>query len=183
MICALVPGGIALVEKSPYLLRQSGATSDESYLLGLLSSRVFDWFTRKHVELKMSYGLLNSFPVPRIHSSTGFLIDGDGQPLDKIDVRRARDRVVLIAGRLAAVDKRYADWAAEVGVQVASVTDAAKDDLICELDALVALLYGLSRVQVEKLFTTFHRGWNHQAHLDKVLAHYTPWAGRIGAAE
>jgi hypothetical protein len=183
MICALVPGGIALVEKSPYLLRQSGATSDEAYLLGLLSSRVFDWFTRKHVELKMSYGLLNSFPVPRIHSSTGFLIDGDGQPLDKIDVRRARDRVVLIAGRLAAVDKRYADWAAEVGVQVASVTDAAKDDLICELDALVALLYGLSRVQVEKLFTTFHRGWNHQAHLDKVLAHYTPWAGRIGAAE
>ena len=56
--------------------------------------------------------------------------------------RAAGGKVVVVAGRLAAVDDRYSDWAAEVGVPVGSVkTRAEKDDLIAELDALVSLLY------------------------------------------
>ena len=81
---------------------------------------------------------------------------------------RCRLRVVEIAGRLAAVDPRYADWAAEVGVPVGSVTDqATKDDLIAELDAVVALLYGLDKADVEHIFATFHRGWDYRTRLDR----------------
>jgi len=87
-----------------------------------------------------------------------------------------RQRVTEIAGRLAAIDSRYAEWAAEVGVPVGSVTtQEAKDELIAELDAVVALLYGLSRVDVGHIFATFHRGWDYQARLAAVLGHFDRW--------
>jgi hypothetical protein len=182
MICALVPGGVGLVHKAPYLLRQQGRPTDEAFLLGVISSHVFDWITRRYVEIAMTFELLNAFPVPRVDALTGFRLGPDGVPLDELDLREVHGRVVKIAGSLAAVDNRYASWAAEVGVKVGSVSATEKDDLTSELDALVALIYGLSRVQTEKLFATFHRGWNHQAPLGKVLAHYTRWAERIGVA-
>ena len=113
MICALMPGGVVLVEKAPYLVQRAGGKQDEAYLLGVLSSIPFDWYTRRFVELKMSYGLLNTFPVPR--------------PTEEDPLRK---RVIEIAGRLAAVDQRYAEWAVEVDVPVGSVTtQAAEDDL------------------------------------------------------
>jgi hypothetical protein len=164
MICALLPGAVALVEKAPYLVQRAGGRGDEAYLLGVLSSIPFDWYTRRFVELKMSYGLLNTFPVPR---------PAKEDPL--------RQQVTEIAGRLAAIDHRYAEWASEVGVPVGSVTtQAAKDDLIAELDATVAHLYGLDRTELEHIFATFHRGWDYQARLTAVLKHFDRWAAQAG---
>jgi hypothetical protein len=160
MICALLPGGAVLVEKAPYLLHRRGKRADESYLLGILSSLPFDWYTRRYVELKMSYGFLNAFPVPRP---------------DQNDPRR--QRIIQVAGRLAAVDGRYETWAAEVGVPVGSVTgEGAKNDLIAELDALAAHLYGLGRPDLEHIFETFRRGWDYRHRLAAVLDHYDRWA-------
>jgi hypothetical protein len=51
-------------------------------------------------------------------------------------------------------------------------TDAEKDALIDELDALVAHLYGLSRSQLEHVFKTFHRNWDYSSRLEQVLAFY-----------
>jgi hypothetical protein len=160
VIAVLVPPTSGLVEKSPYLFGAAATSFDEAILLGLISSIPFDWFARRFVELKLSYGLLNAFPIPR-------------PPLGNPFRRRAID----IAGRLAAVDDRYADWAAEVGVPVGSVTDeATKQDLIAELDAVVSHLYGLDRDDVIHIFETFHRGWNYQPRLTAVLAHFDRWA-------
>jgi hypothetical protein len=87
-----------------------------------------------------------------------------------------RERVVEVAGRLAAVDDRYADWASAVGVPVGSVTtQAEKDNLIAELDALAALLYGLDEDQLIHVFATFHRGWDYAPRLEAVREHYTRW--------
>ncbi len=182
MICSLVPPDIALVHKAPYLLRLAGTCSDEAYLLGILSSIPFDWLARRFVEISMTFELLNSFPVPRVDPETGRVVDGKGVVVASgRDLRRVRDRVVEVSGRLGAIDKRYAIWAKEVGVRVASVkTDAEKADLIAELDALVSLLYGLSRDQVGQVFASFHRGWDYQARLDAVLAHYDVWAETVG---
>ena len=90
---------------------------------------------------------------------------------DANDPRRLK--VIEIAGKLAAVDARYAIWAKEVGVKVGSVKTATdKETLIAELDALVSHLYGLSRTQVEHIFKTFHRGWDYSSRLEQVLAFY-----------
>ena len=160
VIAALIPGNSCLVEIAPYLFRRRGDAKHEAYLLGVLASIPLDWYARRYVEMHLKYNLLNTFPIPRP---------------EKNDNRMKR--VVEIGGRLAAVDSRYANWAAEVGIPVGSVADeAVKDDLIAELDALVAHLYGLGRSDVEHIFATFHRGWNYAIRLAAVLAHYDRWA-------
>jgi hypothetical protein len=181
MICALAPPGVALVEKAPYLLRLSGSESDEAYVLGVMSSIPFDWFSRRVVELKMSFELLNTFPVPWLDSVTGRRLTNSTESDDlPPDLRPVRARVVEVAGCLAAVDDRYEIWATAVGVPVGSVKSAAeKDDLIAELDALVSLLYGLARGQVEQVFATFHRGWDYKPRLAAVLTHYDAWTKRV----
>lgn len=162
-IPCLLPPGTAAVHQSPILVRRQGDEKAEAFLLGVMSSIPFDWGARRWVELHLTFELLNALPVPVYEPDSA-----------------AAKRVVEIAGRLAAVDDRYADWAANVGVPTGSVkTQTAKDDLIGELDALASLLYGLTEDQVEHVFATFHRGWNYEARLATVLDHYRSWKAKI----
>jgi hypothetical protein len=163
MLACLIPPGSAAVHKAPLLVRQAGGARAEACLLGVIASIPFDWIARRWVELTMSFELLNSFPVPRPDL---------GGPVGA--------RIVELAGRLAAVDDRYEDWAAEVGVPICSaMTPAEKDGQLAELDALVSLLYGLGEDQVGHVFATFHRGWNYEPRLDAAMKHYRDWKGRV----
>ncbi|MDE0676157.1 MAG: hypothetical protein OXH42_02315 [Acidimicrobiaceae bacterium] len=158
LIAALVPGQNVLVHKAPYLLQLEGTRADEAFVLGVLSSMPFDWQARRNVELVMSFALLNELSIPD---------PGRGHPV--------RDRVVEVAGRLAAVDERFAEWAAEVGVPVGSANDeATKQALICELDACVAHLYGLDEDDLEVIYTTFDekRPDRYRDRLAAVLDHF-----------
>ena len=144
------------VNQAPYLLFVEGTARDEAYLLGVLSSMILDWYARRVIEMSLNFYLLNNFPIP--------------EHFDDDPVAR---RVVQIAGRLAAVDDRYAEWAAEVGVQVGTVTDdETRQDLICELDACVAHLYGLDEDDLAVIYKTFHTGDNYSAHHARVLEHF-----------
>jgi hypothetical protein len=84
--------------------------------------------------------------------------------------------VVALAGRLAAPDERFADWAAAVGVARGPLDAAEKQDMIHELDAVVARLYGLTAAQLAHIFETFHEGWDHGPRLDAVLKHFARWS-------
>ena len=156
IITSLVPPCTALTEGAPYLLFPKGTQKDEAYLLGVLSSIPLDWIARRTVEVNVTYHIINGLPIPLVSSS---------------DTRKSR--VVEIAGRLAACDDRYIEWAKSVDVKVGSVkTETEKEVLIAELDALVAHLYGLSRPQIEHVFKTFHRNWDYSSRLEQVLAFY-----------
>lgn len=158
-VAALIPGHAVATNKAPYLWKKAGTAADEAYVLGVLSSIPLDWYVRRYVEIGMSVEFFRSLPIP------------DPPPNDLL-----RARVVELSGRLAAVDARYAGWAETVGVPVGSITtDAAKRDAIAELDALVALLYGLDRSDLEHVFATFHRGWDYQPRLEAALGHYDTW--------
>ena len=50
-----------------------------------------------------------------------------------------------------------------------------KLDMIHELDAVVARLYGLTEAQLALIFETFHEGWEYQERLDGVLRHFRRW--------
>lgn len=155
-IASLVPPRVFLTNKAPYLFRVDGDEKDEAFLLGVLSSIPLDWYAKRYVEIGLNLHIFYGLPVPRIASE---------------DARKIR--VSEISGRLAAVDNRYAKWAKKVGVPVGSVKTAAeREDLEAELDALVAHLYGLTREHVEHIFKTFHRGWDYQPRLTRVLAHF-----------
>ena len=162
LIATLVPGHLVVVHKAPYLLLTAGTSADEAYVLGVLCSMPLDWQARRTVELNMTFEQLGQLTIPD---------PGEGHPV--------RDRVVEIAGRLAAVDERFAGWAAAVGVPVGSVGDeATKHDLICELDACVALLYGLDEGDLAVVYETFHEGIDYSERHAKVLAHFRRWAPR-----
>lgn len=139
VVAALVPGNTVITNQAPYLLWPKGTAVDVAFLLGVLSSMVLDWFSRCVVELHVNFHIFNSFPIND---------PGSGDAI--------RDRVVEIAGTLAAVDERFAEWAAEVGVPVGSANDeATKQDLIHELDACVAHLYDLDEEDLEVIYATF----------------------------
>lgn len=161
VIAALVPGNMVITNQAPYLLWPRGERRDEAFLLGVLSSMVLDWYARCVVELHVNFHILNNFPIPDA--------DVDDDPVAR--------RVVEISGRLAAVDEQYAEWAAEVGVPVGSVTDeVTKQDLICELDACVARLYGLDEDDLAVVYETFHQGADYFERHRAVLAHFRRWA-------
>lgn len=155
LICCLIPGEVLVNHTAPYLLRIQGDETDEAFLLGVMSSRVFDWVVRRIVEAHVTFDLLNAFPVPSCGSSD-----------------RRRQRAVEIAGSLAAVDDRYKAWAKQVGVPVGSVKEAERDGLLAELDANVASLYGLDRADLETILETFHDKWDYRPNLKAVLGHF-----------
>ncbi len=138
VITALVPPHVFAVNTAPSLVWPSGNESDVAYLLGVLGSVSFDWLARRRVEIHLNYYILNSLPVPRPARS---------------DPRWRR--VVELAGRLAAIDERYAAFANEVGVDVGPLASGTKAAFIAELDAVVAHLFGLERDELEAMFEDF----------------------------
>lgn len=82
------------------------------------------------------------------------------------------ERACELAGRLAACDDRFADWAAKVEVEHGPLAPDIKQDMIDELDAVVARLYGLDEDQLTHLFETFHEGWDYEPRLAAVMEHF-----------
>ena len=71
------------------------------------------------------------------------------------------------------MDERFAEWAAEVGVPVGSANDEAVQlDLICELDACVAHLYGLDEDDLAGVYDTFSETVDYSERHAAVLTHF-----------
>jgi hypothetical protein len=155
VIACLVPGEVVLTNKAPYLLWPRGDERDEAFLLGVLCSMPLDWYARRVVEVSLNFYLFNAFPIP----------DPDRD-------HALRRRIEEVAGRLAAVNEWYEAWAEEVGVPVGSVTDDDRPELLAELDAAVALLYGLDEGDLRVIYDTFHEGADYSAHRELVVAHH-----------
>jgi hypothetical protein len=159
VIAALVPPEAVIVNAAPYAVWPRGDEKDQAFLLGVLCSVPLDWFARRWVEIHMNFHIFNALPIPRPERT---------HPLWQ--------RVVALAGRLAAVDDRYQGWAQAVGVDCGTLDDRTRQGHIHELDAAVALLYGLTEEHLTHIFETFHEGkiegQPYQQRLTPVLAHY-----------
>ena len=161
VISCLVPPEVFITNHGPYLLWPRGDEKDQAFLLGILSSIPLDWYARRFVELNLNFFILNPLPIPRPDH-------------DNILWRR----VVRLSGRLACLDERFSTWADAVGVGYGPIEADEKEDMIHELDAVVAHLYELSESQLVHIYETFHEGWDYQTRLDNVLRHFHSWNGR-----
>ena len=164
--CALIPPDRVLTHKAPYLLQTQGQPADEAYVLGVLSSMVFDWQVRRTAELNMTFAQLNQASIPD---------PGEGHAV--------RDRVTKIAARLAAAADRFAGWAAGHGVRSGPVPLEERRKLLAELDACVAVLYGLDSEDIAVLYDTFGRPGQYDARRVAVLAAMHDMAVPTGAAQ
>jgi hypothetical protein len=157
-ICSLIPKNTFLTHNAPFFLFKRGTPQNVAYLLGILSSLVLDWYARRYIELHTTYFLINPFPIPRV-------------PLSDIYSKR----VVEISARLSSIDERFREWASELNSTCGTIEDNLKYELICELDSVVAHLYGLTKSQLSHIFETFHVGWDYTDRLKKTLVHYDNW--------
>ena len=160
LIVALIPPDRILPRHAAYALpSESTSAFEEAFTLGVLCSMPCDWQARRRAELHMGNSeILGGLSLP--------------EPDDSAVSRR----VAEIAARLAAVDDRFAGWAQQAGVSVGSVTPDERDDLLSELDACVAVLYGLDADDVEILYGTFGRAGRWDDRRDAVLAHLRRFA-------
>jgi hypothetical protein len=157
-LAALLPPKVFVTHKAPFLLWPHGDEKDQAFVLGVLCSLSLDWYARRFVEVSLTYHVLNPLPVPRPDRDSALW-----------------QRVVALAGRLACPDKRYRKWAEAVGVEYGPLHDDEKVDMIHELDAVVAHLYGLSESQLTHIFETFHEGWDYADRLKETLNYYQRW--------
>ncbi|MCH8824241.1 MAG: hypothetical protein IH984_12150 [Planctomycetes bacterium] len=159
---ALVPPNVVITNQAPYLLWPRGDEKDQAYLLGVLASIPLDWYARRFVETHVNFFVFNPLPIPR--PSRGDLL---------------WQRTVALAGRLACPDDRFAEWAEAVGVECGPLPDDQKQDMIHELDAVVAHLYGLKKKHLVHIFETFHVGWDYQDRLRETLKHFDEWKEKV----
>ena len=132
----LVPSRTPLTDKAPYIIFSNWEPLYQSSVLAVFNSIPFDWLARRYVETTLNHFILNSltFPPP------------DDTPWEQIG---------SLAARLSCVDDRFAEFATEVGVECGPLTDAERDDMRAEIDALVARAYGLTADELRFIFTDF----------------------------
>ena len=155
VIAALLPPGLVCTHKAPVLVWSKGAEADKAYVLGILCSRVCDWYSRRWVEINLTFSVFNCLPCPRVSSESALYKE-----------------LVAASGRLACPDKRFAKWAKAVGVECGPLKPEEKQELVDRVDAAAALLYGLSEQELETVFETFHEGWDWKPDHARVLAEY-----------
>ena len=65
------------------------------------------------------------------------------------------ERIGTLAARLSCVDDRFAEFAAEAGVEYGPLPNAQRNGMRAEVDALVARAYGLTKDELRFIFTDF----------------------------
>lgn len=133
---ALVPPETGLTNKAPYLAFDLGSAREKAFVLGVLDSLPFDWQARRFIETNVNYFLLYLLCLPNPDA-----VDFDG--------------VSQRAARLSCVDDRFEEFAVEAGVEFGPLLDEEAALLRAEIDALVALGYGLDAADLEVIFSDF----------------------------
>ena len=136
VIACLVPEGVFLTNKAPYLSFPSGDALARAACLGIMNSLPFDWQARRFVEINLNFFLLEGLYVPSLSDD------------DYAQIGRA-------AARLSAVDDRFADFARETGVECGPLSDAERTELRMEIDARVARSWGLEPDDLQIVYQDF----------------------------
>lgn len=64
-IVSLIPPNVVAQHGAQLILVRNGDELFEAYLLGIMSSMPFDWYSRRFVELNMDPHIINALPIPR----------------------------------------------------------------------------------------------------------------------
>lgn len=155
VICALIPPNNFLTNKAPYLLFPKGNEQQITYILGILASISLDWWARRFIGLNLNFFIFNSFPIP---------IYDENSKLCK--------RLIEITGLLSCVDDRFELWADSLGIQMTLLDNNQREQLMYELDGVVANLYGLKEEQLIHVFKTYRLNWDYSVRLENTLKYY-----------
>jgi hypothetical protein len=151
-MAALITPEVALTNICPYIAVKAGNEKLEAFLLGVMNSRIFDWYARKFIETQMNLFFVKAFPVPAF------------------DERETVKKITQISAGLTCTSGVFAEWATKVEVECREITVDERENLIVQLDAYVAKAYGLNAQKISRIMESFHEPWAYKPHLQKVLA-------------
>lgn len=132
----LVPPEVFLTNTAPYLVCIGGNERAQAACLGIMNSLPFDWQARRFMEIHLNFFMLESLTVPDLDDE-GFA-----------EIARA-------AARLSAVDERYGDFAAAVGVDCGPLAPEERRRLLVDIDARVARAWNLTVDDLKVMFDDF----------------------------
>ena len=132
----LVPPKVFLTNKAPYLAFLGGNETARAACLGVMNSLPFDWQARRYVEINLNFFILEALKIPEFDDE------------DYTEIARA-------SARLSAVDKRFAAFAAAVGVQHGRLPASTRQRLRVEIDARVARAWKLTEADLQTMFADF----------------------------
>ena len=150
VVACLVPPLIPLTDAVHCIAYYNWDALSQASALSVINSLSFDWLSRRYVEVNVNYFIFNSltFPPP------------DNTPWERIGA---------LAARLSCVDERFADFAAESGVECGPLAGGQRSDMRAEIDALVAHAYGLTEDELRFIFTDFTENAVSTAYRNQVL--------------
>ena len=163
----LIPPRTPLTDTAPYLISNGWDSIAQGNVLGVMNSLAFDWLARRYVESHVKYFILNplTFPLP------------ENTPWQRIGT---------LAARLSCVDERFSDFAADAGVECGPLSEARRNDIRAEIDALVAHAYDLTADELRFIFTDFTENAVSPAYrglvMEKFEAEAAKWLANVGGS-
>jgi hypothetical protein len=152
LICALVPANCTSTDSAPTIVRGNSSVTEEAYILGIFSTRVFDWYVRRWAELKITLDLMRRLPLPIFDESDSVHKD-----------------ISLLAACLVSTHDGLMDWSQKViGDSGKGRIEGNVERLKIELEARVARSFGLTDEDLREVFSTFQVGWNYESELADV---------------
>ena len=148
-----MPPRTPLTDKAPYIIFRNWELLYKASVLAVLNSLPFDWLARRYIETTLNHFILNSLTFPPPNDT----------PWEQIGT---------LAARLSCVDDRFAEFAAEAGVECGALTDAERSDMRAEIDALVAHAYGLTNDELRFVFGDFTERAVTTAYREQVLSKF-----------
>lgn len=136
ILACLIPPGVFLTNKAPYLAFVDGDPVDQAACLGIMNSLPFDWQARRFIEINVNFFLLEGLHLPD-------LSDGDF------------GAIAGAAARLSAVDARFAEFADSVGVECGSLGASERNRLRVDIDARVARAWNLTPDDLAVIYRDF----------------------------
>ena len=115
-----------------------------------MNSSTFDWLARRYVELHLNFYVLDMLAFPPQENTLW-------------------GRIGRLAARLSCVDERFAEFAANAGVECGELMPMQRNDMRAEIDALVSRAYELTTDELRFIFTDFTENAVPQTYRDMVL--------------
>jgi hypothetical protein len=91
-------------------------------------------------------------------------------------------RIVFLVTSILSEDQRFHKWISDIVLlKNISFKLEQKNNMIFELDALVAHAFGLSKSELTHIYETFHKGWDYSAQLAITLKYFDEWEKEANA--